>query len=47
MIFRRLTTALRKQDWFTVMLKTLIAVPDVLPGIRGGQLQQDAACRGG
>jgi uncharacterized protein YcgL (UPF0745 family) len=26
MILRRLTTALRKQDWFTVVIETLIVV---------------------
>lgn len=27
MILRRLSTALRKQDWFTVVIETLIIVP--------------------
>ena len=36
MILRRLTTALRKQDWFTVVIETLIVVMGVYLGIQLG-----------
>ncbi|RIJ23405.1 hypothetical protein D1224_03810 [Henriciella barbarensis] len=36
MILRRLTTALRKQDWFTVLIETLIVVLGVFLGIQLG-----------
>lgn len=36
MILRRLTTALRKQDWFTVVIETLIVVFGVYLGIQLG-----------
>ena len=36
MILRRLTTALRKQDWFTVVIETLIVVLGVFLGIQLG-----------
>jgi hypothetical protein len=34
MILRRLTTALRKQDWFTVVIETLIVVFGVFIGLQ-------------
>ena len=34
MILRRLTTALRKQDWFTVVIETLIVVLGVFLGLQ-------------
>ncbi|MEQ9316117.1 MAG: DUF6090 family protein [Henriciella sp.] len=34
MILRRLTTALRKQDWFTVLIETLIVVFGVFIGLQ-------------
>lgn len=34
MILRRLTTALRKQDWFTVLIETLIVVLGVFLGLQ-------------
>lgn len=36
MILRRLTTAIRKQDWFTVVIETLIVVLGVFLGIQLG-----------
>lgn len=36
MILQRLTTALRKQDWFTVVIETLIVVLGVFLGIQLG-----------
>ena len=40
MILRRLATALRKQDWFTVLIETLIVVLGVFLGIQLGNLNQ-------
>ena len=34
MILRRLTTALRKQDWVTVVIETLIVVFGVFIGLQ-------------
>jgi hypothetical protein len=34
MILRRLTNAFRKQDWFTVVIETLIVVFGVFIGIQ-------------
>ena len=34
MILRRLTDALRKQDWFTVVIETLIVVLGVFLGLQ-------------
>ena len=34
MILRRLTEALRKQDWFTVVIETLIVVFGVFIGLQ-------------
>jgi hypothetical protein len=34
MILRRLTTAFRKQDWFTVVVETLIVVFGVFMGLQ-------------
>ena len=42
MILRRLTTAVRKQDWFTVLIETLIVVLGVFLGL---QVQQWASDR--
>jgi hypothetical protein len=45
MILRRLTTALRKQDWFTVGIETLIVVLGVFLGIQLGNWNQYAGDR--
>jgi hypothetical protein len=43
MILRRLTTALRKQDWFTVCIETLIVVLGVFLGIQLGNWNEARA----
>tara|TARA_R110000796_G_scaffold13951_1_gene44884 strand:- start:157 stop:525 length:369 start_codon:yes stop_codon:yes gene_type:complete len=43
MILRRLTTALRKQDWFTVLIETLIVVLGVFLGIQLGNWNEARA----
>lgn len=45
MILRRLTDALRRQDWFTVLIETLIVVLGVFLGIQLGNWNQYAADR--
>ncbi|WP_341197192.1 hypothetical protein [Hyphomonas chukchiensis] len=41
MILRRLTDAFRKQDWFTVLIETLIVVFGVFLGIQLGNWNDD------
>ena len=41
MILRRLTTAFRKQDWFTVLIETLIVVLGVFLGLQAQQWASD------
>ena len=43
MILRRLTDALRKQDWFTVVIETLIVVLGVFLGIQLGNWNEARA----
>lgn len=43
MILRRLTTALRKQDWFTVVIETLIVVLGVFLGLQLGNWNEARA----
>ncbi|MEQ9506161.1 MAG: hypothetical protein RLO80_07795 [Hyphomonas sp.] len=40
MILQRLATSIRKQDWFTVLIETLIVVLGVFLGIQLGNLNQ-------
>ena len=47
MILRRLTTAFRKQDWFTVLIETLIVVLGVFLGIQLGNWNEARANRAG
>ncbi|MGB3626890.1 MAG: hypothetical protein WA989_13735, partial [Henriciella sp.] len=41
MILRRLATSIRKQDWFTVLIETLIVVLGVYLGIQLGNWNED------
>ena len=43
MILRRLTNALRKQDWFTVVIETLIVVFGVFIGLQVNNWNEDRA----
>lgn len=43
MILRRLTTAIRKQDWFTVLIETLIVVFGVFIGLQLGNWNEARA----
>ncbi len=43
MILQRLTTALRKQDWFTVLIETLIVVLGVFLGLQLGNWNEEQA----
>ena len=43
MILRRLATSIRKQDWFTVVIETLIVVLGVFLGIQLGNWNEDQA----
>ncbi|WP_430404833.1 hypothetical protein [Hyphomonas sp.] len=45
MILRRITTAFRKQDWFTVAVETLIVVLGVFLGIQLGNWNEAQALR--
>ncbi|MBA27794.1 hypothetical protein [uncultured Hyphomonas sp.] len=46
MILRRLTTALRKQDWFTVVIETLIVVFGVFIGLQVNNWNEARVARG-
>ena len=45
MILRRIATAFRKQDWFTVAVETLIVVLGVFLGIQLGNWNDARALR--
>lgn len=45
MILQRLTTALRKQDWFTVLIETLIVVLGVFLGLQVNNWNADRVAR--
>ena len=45
MILRRLTTALRKQDWVTVLIETLIVVLGVFLGLQVNNWNADRVAR--
>jgi hypothetical protein len=47
MILRRITNAFRKQDWFTVLIETLIVVLGVFLGIQLGNWNDDRILKSG